>query len=275
MVITCSVVGCSNRHERGKDCSFYYIPKVIDHQGEQAKELSTRRRSAWLASINQSDWTPGPGARVCSVHFISGKPAYLFDETNPDWIPTVNMGYQEYESRNSDADLTVTIDGSEGDLMLSMLEALHNSDQSSDHNSDHDDSEVPGVACQTEETSNLVQCLHEDNNSLRAEIVELKCRTDVSPELLEGNPDMLKFYTGLPNWSIFTALLTLIAPALHEIPQNKLSLFQMVVMFLMKIRLNLFDEDIAYRFSVHRTTVSRNFHKVLDVMAARTGHLIK
>ena len=49
----------------------------------------------------------------------------------------------------------------------------------------------------------------------------------------------------------------------------------MVVMFLMKIRLNLFDEDIAYRFSVHRTTVSRNFHKVLDVMAARTGHLIK
>ena len=74
-----------------------------------------------------------------------------------------------------------------------------------------------------------MQCLHEDNNSLRAEIVELKCHTDVvSPELLEGNPDMLKSYTGLPNWSIFTALLSLIAPALPEIPQNKLSLFQMV-----------------------------------------------
>ena len=37
----------------------------------------------------------------------------------------------------------------------------------------------------------------------------------------------------------------------------------------------MFDEDIAYRFSVHRTTVSSNFHKVLDVMAARTAHLIK
>ena len=46
-------------------------------------------------------------------------------------------------------------------------------------------------------------------------------------------------------------------------------------MFLMKIRLNLFDEDIAYRFSVHHTTVSRNFHKVLDVMAARTVQIGK
>lgn len=59
-------------------------------------------------------------------------------------------------------------------------------------------------------------------NLLRAEIVELKCRTNVvSPELLEGNPDMLKFYIGLPNWSILTALLTLIAPALPEIRYHR------------------------------------------------------
>ena len=99
----------------------------------------------------------------------------------------------------------------------------------------------------------------------------------MSPQLLEGNSDMLKFFTGLPNWSIFTTLLTQIAPAPPETPNNKLSLFQMVLMFLMKIRLNfkLFDEDITYCFSVHHTTISRNFHKVLDVMAARTAHLIK
>ena len=49
----------------------------------------------------------------------------------------------------------------------------------------------------------------------------------------------------------------------------------MIMMFLTKIRLNLFDEDIAYRFSCHCTTVSRTFHNVLDVMAAKTAHLIK
>ena len=43
----------------------------------------------------------------------------------------------------------------------------------------------------------------------------------------------------------------------------------------MNIRLNLFDDDIAFCFGVHRTTVSCNFHKVLDVMAVQTSHLIK
>ena len=49
----------------------------------------------------------------------------------------------------------------------------------------------------------------------------------------------------------------------------------MLIMFFMKLRLNLFDEDIGYRFGVHPSTVSRNFHRVLDVVAARTTHLIK
>ena len=113
--------------------------------------------------INRSDWTPGSGARVCSIHFISGKPASLFDETNPDWIPTVNMGYQVYESRNSNADCDCYHRWKRRRLDAVNAEALHDSDESSDHNSGHDDSEVPGVACQTEKTSNPVQCLHEDN----------------------------------------------------------------------------------------------------------------
>ena len=46
-------------------------------------------------------------------------------------------------------------------------------------------------------------------------------------------------------------------------------------MFLIKLRLNLFDEDIAFRFGVHQTTVSRYFHRVLDVMAVKTKHLIR
>lgn len=46
-------------------------------------------------------------------------------------------------------------------------------------------------------------------------------------------------------------------------------------MFFLKIRLNLFDEDIAYRFRAHPSTVSCNFHRVLDVAAAKTAALIK
>ena len=58
----------------------------------------------WLASIYQSDLTPGPDGHVFSAHFISGKPASLFDETTSDWIPTVSMGYQEYKTSDADCD---------------------------------------------------------------------------------------------------------------------------------------------------------------------------
>lgn len=88
-------------------------------------------------------------------------------------------------------------------------------------------------------------------------------------ELFENNQDVLQFYTALPNWIIFKADFDLVSPSLPTSPNSKLSTFQILFMFL---RLNLFDEDIGYRFSVHRTTVSRNFHKVLDV---KLSHLIK
>lgn len=86
---------------------------------------------------------------------------------------------------------------------------------------------------------------------------------------------MLKFFTGIPTWVIFNGLLSLVNSSLPPTPRSKLSTFEMVVMFFMKIRLNLYDDDLAYRFSVHRTTVSRNFHKVLEVLDVKLSHLIK
>lgn len=35
------------------------------------------------------------------------------------------------------------------------------------------------------------------------------------------------------------------------------------------------EEDICYRFGVHRTIVSRNFHKVLNIMYVKLYHPIK
>lgn len=57
--------------------------------------------------------------------------------------------------------------------------------------------------------------------------------------------------------------------------QCKLSKFKQVLMFLMKLRLNLTDLDIAYRFGVHRTTVSRNFKRVLNIASAKTAFLVQ
>lgn len=73
--------------------SFYRIPAVIHNQGPKWKLLSSDRRTSWLAAINRGDWTPNDLSRVCSEHFLSGKPAHLYDRANPDWTPHINMGY--------------------------------------------------------------------------------------------------------------------------------------------------------------------------------------
>ena len=30
---------------------------------------------------------------MCFDHFVSGKPSLLYDDKNPDWVPTLNLGY--------------------------------------------------------------------------------------------------------------------------------------------------------------------------------------
>ena len=131
--------------------------------------------------------------------------------------------------------------------------------------------------------------------------IDASCQTDkvvenanVSAESLCQDEEKLKFYTGtcgcrvlillsaysciksfpgITEWCIFNALLNLLSPCLREC--RKLSKYQMLLLFLMKLRLSLFNEDLAYRFGVHTSTVTRVFHSVLDVAKVRLSHLIK
>ena len=61
-----------------------------------------------------------------------------------------------------------------------------------------------------------------------------------------------------PEWVIFNALFTLLAPHLPD--RTKLPKLSMVLMFLMKLCLTLFDEDLVQQFGIHSSTVSRNFY---------------
>ncbi|XP_060578256.1 uncharacterized protein LOC132735330 [Ruditapes philippinarum] len=90
MVVSCWVQGCFNTAGDSVKRSFHYIPKIREHEGLQTKELSTERRRVWLANINRKAH-PTPSTRICSAHFISGKPADLYDKSNPDWAPTLQL----------------------------------------------------------------------------------------------------------------------------------------------------------------------------------------
>ena len=49
----------------------------------------------WISTISRDDRTELKlqNERVCRRHFVSGKPAQLWDKSNIDWVPTVNLGH--------------------------------------------------------------------------------------------------------------------------------------------------------------------------------------
>ena len=95
-MVICAIVGYGNRSNRDKGKSFFRLPSVISHQGPQTQELSKRRQDAWLAKIKRDDLLPDQyqNTRVCSDHFVCGFPSKLYDVNNPDWTPSVKLGYE-------------------------------------------------------------------------------------------------------------------------------------------------------------------------------------
>ena len=118
-------------------------------------------------------------------------------------------------------------------------------------------------------------CKALDDNSQLSITVSSLSKHIISEDSLKSDDKMVKYYTGLPSYVLFKAIFDLITVGL---PQNffngSCSAFQQVCMVLMNLRLNLGDQDLAYRFGVNQSTVSRYFHKWLDVMYTKLSCLV-
>ena len=101
IMVICVIVGCAKRSNRNKDVSFYRIPSIRTGRGKQELELTTKRRTGYIAAVSREGLCENAlnQARACSRHFISGKPASLYDELNPDWLPTQNLGHTKCSKR--------------------------------------------------------------------------------------------------------------------------------------------------------------------------------
>ena len=88
-----SVLGCSRRSGRDTNVSFFRIPKVITKQGKDIEILSRKWRIGFLSVIKRENLTDKilSNDRICSRHFISGKPASLLD-----WMTVTQIGFQVF-----------------------------------------------------------------------------------------------------------------------------------------------------------------------------------
>ena len=98
-MVICCVVGCTNKPDKDSPLRFHHIPRIRSKHGEDSLILSTERRKKWFSAIKRSDINVNVLHHiVCSVHFLSGKPTALFETSNVDWVPSMNMGYGDVET---------------------------------------------------------------------------------------------------------------------------------------------------------------------------------
>ena len=270
-------------HNSGKTkgIGFYRIPVVVTNQGEKAEELSRERRERWIAAISRDDITSKDvlsNERVCGRHFVSGQSAKPWDKYNVDWVPTLNLGKTKYQQENHDikearakrakerrkrslerqereaAEKRKKIDVSGlpvRDMDFSdPKEGSSKEIDSSEDIFDHD------CAFQDHTCSTLV----DSSTQTQVDVSEAMTQTEEFEYLFKesykpidrdffDSDEKVRFYSGLPSMDILMTVLDFVSPHIKRRTQT-LSLFQEMIIVLMKLRLNIPYQDLAYHFQV-------------------------
>ncbi|XP_033217289.1 uncharacterized protein LOC117173010 isoform X1 [Belonocnema kinseyi] len=215
MVQSCFVVGCTNKHGRDRGISFHKIPTIIQETNkkyarpgglytfQQKIEFSKIRQEQWISAINRGPLSESQirNATICSNHFISGRPAELYDIKNPDWVPSKNLGNAvdtaskrpstlEWRERQRKkvtiAESIDTDDHLEDDIVIDEIKV--------------EIEEKTGTASQTDVLGTEIDRLREELRLAKEEIAELKKRQHKSalPEESFPNDDLKTLYfTGI------------------------------------------------------------------------------
>jgi len=289
------VVGCSHRSDRYPDrdeFSFHRIPAVSGHQGEEDYELRKERRDGYLAAISREDLniTSLDNYRICSAHFVTGKPASLYEKTRPNWLPTLNLGHNKVKAADSsvidrwerlqrrnllqemeshipaivDLEIECFIREEIGIIVEEQLDIARQYLKPVSEESCHCSSEAESLRKELADTKHSMQLLQ----------CELEKHVPPFSEECFISDEYTQFYTGLPNIKIVKAVFEHVFKTLPVERATKLSAFQEFICTLLKLRINSPLEDLSYRFGVSTSTVSRIFIKWLRQMDIRMKGLI-
>ena len=253
--------------------------------------------------------------RICSRHFISGKPATLLDENNPDWLPTLNLGNSKQisdtkaraaEQRWERAKLRESMKVQAPEIVSSRGSCLPEGpsssgvDVSSTSSSDGGSLSCSGgdgtgngsgnsnivnlglvdTSTQTKITSSLIDDVNDGLMYYKQKACTLKeelrlLKSDMQPfteKTFTDDDEYVKFYTGLPNFKVLKSVFDFVA--LPPTSTTKLTRFQEFILTLIKLRLDSPYKDLAYRFGISISTVSRIISKWLTMMDDELRDLI-
>ncbi|XP_041376934.1 uncharacterized protein LOC121389396 [Gigantopelta aegis] len=269
MVNYCNVLQCHNRSDRETDRSFYRIPAIIRNQGQACETLSSQRRLKWLSRLNQDFTGKNLGnVRVCSDHFIM---VDLYDETNPDWAPSLKMGHEKLGFSKTSKDRHERISKRKATIKAKAAVMFPEEEFCPNEAPDDSTNTDCNVETQTDLNGFLIDAMSSELQALRLEMMDIKKHVAISKLCLSdliGKDDKVKFLTGLSSYDVLAMLYEYLE---DFIPTKKsLTKFQMLFMTLMRLRLNLSEQFLAFEFAVSQSTICRMFCEVVDVLYART-----
>ncbi|XP_056102492.1 uncharacterized protein LOC130081820 [Rhinichthys klamathensis goyatoka] len=262
----CSVVGCSLRPGTNllSEIKAFRFPKTKNH------------RDAWIAAVKREGWIPTSNSRICSTHFISGKPSD--DPLNPDYIPS-KLPHRPDTSRKMDRyqrSLRRASEVSEMSIGVQPTEEVQDMDIDVTQVKSFNDMCVGTdlTMSDIEDMQKLNTSYKEQVRSLDSKVQTLTCeRKQLKSDVDLNDDQIIHFYTGLRSSKVFFALLTYLTTAWSPRTQSPPTPLQFYLV-LMKLRLGLTHKDLAFRFHCSCATISAIFHDWLNVMTQRFSSLI-
>uniref|UniRef100_A0A8C7MD68 THAP-type domain-containing protein n=1 Tax=Oncorhynchus kisutch TaxID=8019 RepID=A0A8C7MD68_ONCKI len=119
-------------------------------------------------------------------------------------------------------------------------------------------------AAEPDNYEDVLKILKKENRALRESVDKMS----LSETSFRNDPEKVRFYTGLPNYFVFETVMWLLAPHMNGTKNMvKLSMFQQLLLTLMRLRLDLKNQDLAYRFGVKVGTVTRTVLRMVNVMS--------
>ncbi|KAL3999594.1 NADH dehydrogenase (ubiquinone) 1 alpha/beta subcomplex 1, acyl-carrier protein [Sarotherodon galilaeus] len=290
---TCCIINCTSRENdsrvksTGNAFGFYRIPAWKRNSPSHVSEVTKRRRMAWIAAIRRPNITfknTPPHMLVCSKHFHNGKPAYEMLECDPDWAPSLKLGHTEVKasttarfdrlkqrSKSKQPRKGPRSSGAEtahaGEIHPVTTETTAES-QPQQINPKHEDEDLQECKMCSQRLQEIAH-LQEENLVLKKELSKKK----LDMEFLKDENSKVKFYTGLPSFALLMGVLQQISPSLPD-TDRKISQFQMLLLTLMRLRLNLPIAHIAHLFDISRTTTSTVFNITVNVLYAHLSPLV-
>ena len=261
-MVLCIISGCRVKSGNKEGISLFRIPIVVDKNGESYKQLTEDRRNAWISQISRDDtkWKDIlKSERVCGRHFVSGKPALLWDRYNVDWKPTLNLGKKDYSKEHdlqaaaARADRAKDRDQARQSLLEQQQRELDFAASSGEERLESESmtSEIPDFQVQEppeKEATTQTEGPEQNEASSQTEEFDYMFRPAgyQAPDQEYFDSDVkVRFYTGLPSYEVLMVVSEHVSSHVSRKTQN-LSHFQEFVMVLIKLRLNVPLQDLAY-----------------------------